>query len=82
MKNLTEKDKVESVIVNTVFYGISLNSMGAVCNLLNEALKWAKHEKLFPELTSEEFLAVARKYEVWNDFEQRCVEAGHNIELN
>ena len=75
----SEQEKVVWIVTNTVLNGYghenyrltedpSMNKY----NYWEEAMLWAKSKSYFPELSQEEFLIVARKYDVWNEFEDEC----------
>jgi hypothetical protein len=64
MKN-TEEDKLRWLTFNIFINSIYIDNF----DYHKEVLIWAKGRDYFPELTEEEFLMVARKYEIWNSFE-------------
>lgn len=75
--NKEERDKVLWIIGNTVLNSLEPLKEGQDYNYWEEALKWAKSKDYFPDLTTEQFLAVARKYDEWDEFEKLCEEAGY-----
>ena len=66
MKTDTEEGKVYWVVMNTVLNGLNINPY----NIEEEIKMWAKGADYFPDLSWEEFLDVARKYEFWRHFEE------------
>ena len=80
---LTEQKKVSWVIANTVLNGFGHENYRLTedptvpeYNYWEEAMLWAKSRDYFPDLSEDEFLIMARKYDDWNDFEKGCVESG------
>jgi len=70
MECKTEEEKVSWVTVNTCLNGLGAESCGDEYNWKEEAMIWARGKDYFPELSWDEFLTMARKYDVWNDFEE------------
>ena len=67
---MTEEQRVYWVAANTYLNGVSIPDY----NWKSEAQSWAKGEDYFPELSWEEFLEIARKYEVWTAFEEAVLK--------
>lgn len=70
LNNKTEESKVMWVTTNTALNGLGAESIGYEYDYWAEAMMWAKGKDYFPDLSEEEFLTVARKYDVWNEFEK------------
>ena len=62
----SERSKVYWITMNVVLNGLSVDDY----DWLEETKNWASGTEYFPELSWEEFLEVARKYEFWPDFEE------------
>jgi len=81
---LTEEGKVSWVIDNTILNGFGHENYRLTedpsmpkYNYWEEAMLWAKSKDYFPDLSEEEFLTLARKYDDWNKFEKGCIEFGY-----
>ena len=70
----SEQEKVVWIVTNTVLngYGLIEDPSMIKYNYWEEAMLWAKSKSYFPELSQEEFLIIARKYDIWNEFEDGC----------
>ncbi|STO12789.1 Uncharacterised protein [[Flavobacterium] thermophilum] len=63
------KEKIEAILMNTILNSFHF-SQSEEYNNWEEALKWAKSKDYFPDLSEDEFLLLARKYDIWNEFEK------------
>jgi len=65
-----EEEKISWVTMNTYLNGFGAEGCGEEYNWKGEVILWAKATDYFPELSWDEFLSIARKYDVWNRFEE------------
>jgi len=70
MECKTEEERVYWVTVNTCLNGLGTEGCGDEYNWEEEAIIWARGKDYFHELSWDEFLIMARKYDVWNNFEK------------
>ncbi len=73
---MTEKEKVEYIILNTFLngighenYRITEDPMIPKYDYMQEAMLWAKSDYYFGDMPEENILNILRKYETWNEFE-------------
>ena len=70
---MDEENKIKSIVVNAVLNGLSSDNS---YHFWNEAMEWAKSKNYFPNLSEDDFLKIAKKYDIWNDFEIACQKVG------
>jgi len=72
----TEEGKVAWIIANTVLNGYGYENYRLTedpsmpeYNYWEESMLWAKSRDYFPDLSEDEYLTLARKYDNWNEYE-------------
>lgn len=65
-----EEEKIYWLTMNVILNGLGASSCDQEYSYLEEAKLWAKSPDYFPNLTWEEFLEIACKYDFWNLFEK------------
>lgn len=71
---IIEKEKIDWIVSNTILNSFGPINAGEEYNYWEEVMLWAKSKNYFPNLTQEQFLEIARKYDSWNEFEKTCEE--------
>jgi hypothetical protein len=71
----TNEDKLRWLTFNVFINSIYIDNF----DYRKEVLIWASGKDYFPKLTEDEFLAMARDYEIWNSFEEAFLNKENNI---
>jgi hypothetical protein len=71
----TDEDKLRWLTFNVFINSIYIDNF----DYRKEALIWASGKDYFPKLNEDEFLAMARNYEIWNSFEEAFLNKENNI---